>query len=111
MFDSLPKPSLNGGLYTGEPFQKGAPWGNVPVVPDTGYMIHYNLKSANPPPGAEYQYPTGFRPGNNNPILPGVRSGPAMYGLMVNDGPCASANAAATCKCQKCALPGKYAYY
>ena len=110
METSLPKPSINGGLYTGELFQKGAPWANVPVVPDSGYIIHYNLQSANPPPGAEYQYPSGLRPGNNNPVLPGVHTAAGgMYGLLVNDGPCASTPA--TCKCAKCALPGKYAYY
>lgn len=68
-----PQPSINGGLYTGEPFLPGAPWGNVPVTPDSGFMIHYNLRSANPPPGAIYQYPGGsFRPGNNTPVMPGI---------------------------------------
>lgn len=68
-----PPPTLNGGLYTGEPFAKGAPWGNVPVVPDAGYLIHHNLRSANPPPGALYQYPGSIRPGN---------SSHEMYGIM-----------------------------
>jgi len=60
-----PQPKLNGGLYTGEPFQKGAPWANVPVIADVDYMTHINLQSANPPPQALYQYPGNVRPGNN----------------------------------------------
>lgn len=71
-FTPPPYPSLNGGLYTGEPFVCGAPWANVPVIPDVSYMINHNLKSANPPPGAEYQYPGGNRPGNNTQLMPGV---------------------------------------
>ena len=67
-----PQPSLNGGLYTGAPFAPGAPWGNVSVVPDAGYMIHYNLRSANPPPGAIYQYPGSLRPGNNYTPMHGI---------------------------------------
>lgn len=60
-----PSPSLNGGLYTGEPFLKDAPWANVPATPDAGYLIHYALRSANPPPGATVQYPAAIRPGNS----------------------------------------------
>ena len=60
-----PAPKLNGGLYTGEPFAKDAPWGNVPVIADIDYMVHYNLRSANPPIEALYQYPGTVRPGNN----------------------------------------------
>jgi hypothetical protein len=69
------KPKLNGGLYTGEPFKKDAPWGNFPVKPETGSLINENLKSANPPPFAVFHYPGGeHRPGNNTPVLPGVKS-------------------------------------
>lgn len=57
MSSSIPPPALNGGLYTGEPFK--GPWGNVPVVPDTDYMINVNLRSARPPPEALTQYPGG----------------------------------------------------
>ena len=35
-------------------------------------MIHHNLKSANPPPGAIYQYPGTIRCGNNYMAMPGV---------------------------------------
>jgi hypothetical protein len=67
------KPKVNGGLYTGEPFIKDAPWGNVPSKPETGYMMQVNLKSANPPPLAQYHYPGAEqRPGNNTPELPGI---------------------------------------
>ena len=60
-----PPRALNGGLYTGERFLEGAPWANVPVVPDVDYMTNINLRSANPPPQALYQYPGNTRPGNN----------------------------------------------
>lgn len=60
-----PSRALNGGLYTGEPFVKNAPWANVPVIPDTDYMTHVNLRSANPPLKALFQYPGNTRPGNN----------------------------------------------
>jgi hypothetical protein len=63
---------LNGGLYTGEPFEEGAPWATVPVIPDAAYMTHQNLRSANPPVQALVQYPGGPRPGNNEQTMPGV---------------------------------------
>lgn len=60
-----PPRSLNGGLYTGEPFIKNAPYGNFPVIPNTDYMTNINLRSANPPLEALYQYVGNTRPGNN----------------------------------------------
>ena len=85
-----PKPDLNGGLYTGEPFHKNAPYGNVPVIPDTGYLIHYNLRSANPPVPALYQYPGGNRPGNNYQPMTGLHTiNAGVYkGFVCNDAPC-----------------------
>lgn len=68
-----PKPSLNGGLYTGQPFQKDAPWANIPVIPDVDYMTNVNLRSANPPPRALYQYPGNTRPGNNYQANTGLK--------------------------------------
>lgn len=62
-----PKPSLNGGLYTGEEFKKNASYRNFPNEPDSVYLNTYALKSANPPPGVEFQFPDTFRPGNNLP--------------------------------------------
>ncbi len=72
-YERPPPQALNGGLYTGEPFLKNAPWANIPVIPDADYMIHYNLRSANPPPGALTQYPGMTRPGNNFQAMPGVK--------------------------------------
>ncbi len=66
------QPSKNGGLFTGNEAPKDAPWAAIPVVPDVDYMIHYNLRSANPPPGAIYQYPGNVRPGNNTQTFPGL---------------------------------------
>lgn len=102
-----PKPSLNGGLYTGEPFAKDAPWANVPVVPDVGYMIHYNLRSAQPPMDALTQYPGNNRPGNNYQPMPGVSVASAEYGLMCN-GSC-GANGVQPCDCKRCKF-SKYYY-
>lgn len=59
-------PTLNGGLYTGEPFAADAPWRNFPSRPDAVHMIQTNLKSANPPPCATTMIPGGWRPGNND---------------------------------------------
>ena len=66
-----PAPSLNGGLYTGEPFQRGAGWANVPATPDAGYLNLVNLQSAGPAPYGAFHLPGGgLRPGNNTPLLP-----------------------------------------
>ena len=61
-------PSLNGGLYTGEPFK--GPWGNVPVIPDTVAMTTYTLRSGNPPKEALTQFGNIHRPGNSALNLP-----------------------------------------
>lgn len=74
-----PKPSLNGGLYTGEPFAPNAMYANFPAVPDAGYMIHYNLRSANPPLDALVQYPGTNRPGNNYQRMPGIVKQSELY--------------------------------
>ena len=65
-----PPPQHNAGLYTGPAFN--GPWGNIPVTPTTTNMINKNLLSANPPPGAIYQYPGNIRPGNNWQSMIGV---------------------------------------
>lgn len=67
-----PPRSLNGGLYTGEPFVKNAPYGNFPLIPNTDYMTNINLRSANPPVEALYQYVGNTRPGNNFQENPGL---------------------------------------
>ena len=61
--------SLNGGLYTGEAFAKDAAYRNFPTPPDSVSLITNNLSSANPPPGAQQQFPGVFRPGNNLPSM------------------------------------------
>lgn len=99
-----PEPSLNGGLYTGEPFKPNAPWGNVPVVPDAAYMTHINLRSANPPVDAIYQYPGNVRPGNNFQEMPGV-SRIYGYGILCAEKP---QNAYQKCTCNKCKFRGMY---
>jgi len=64
--DSLP----NGGLYSGP--QATGPWGNIPVIPSDTNLTHYNLRSAQPPPGATEQYVGIDRLGNNYAPMIGV---------------------------------------
>ena len=70
--DLIPKPSPNGGLYTGAPASPpGAPWGAHPVAPDAGYYNFGSLRGTSAPPAAMYMVPGGgLRPGNNTPLLP-----------------------------------------
>lgn len=69
----IPPPKPNAGLYTGEPFRAGAPWANVPTVPDSVLLQRDTLRSAEPPPEVvERQYVYDLRPGNNS-------SHPASY--------------------------------
>lgn len=110
-YNQPPPRKLNGGLYTGEPFKKDSLHANVPVIPDTGYMIHYNLRSANPPPGAIYQYPGNIRPGNNFQHMNGISKN-GKYNIAGNEQACSKGdnngnnnghnNAFGTCKCAKC---------
>ena len=103
---NLPKRAVNGGWFTGEPFSDNAPYKNIEVLPDAGYMIHYNLTSANPPPDAIFQYPGGIRPGNNSQTMPGISVNP-KYGLLANSAPCVHKHV--DCACSKCRF-SKYAY-
>jgi hypothetical protein len=66
-----PTHKINGGLYCGDE-EYLAPWMPIPVVPTTTYFMSELLKSANPPPGAQYHYPTQTRSGNNYTATPGV---------------------------------------
>lgn len=101
-----PPRALNGGLYTGEKFLEGAPWGNVPVIPDVDYMTNVNLRSANPPPRALFQYPGNTRPGNNWQKNSGLQpyEGPEGFAKAYNFS-CLSCKtlkqAAEDCKCQR----------
>ena len=85
VYQHPPMPSHNGGWFTGKAYQADAPWRTFPVTPDVDSIIHHNLRSANPPPGATTQYPGSFRPGNNAQGMPGVHP----YGLH-NDIMCVS---------------------
>jgi hypothetical protein len=71
-YSEIPPRALNGGLYTGQPFMKGAPWANKPMRPETVNMIYNSLRSMHvPPEEAIYLFPGGgIRPGNNVPELP-----------------------------------------
>jgi hypothetical protein len=105
----IPERSLNGGLYTGEPFKDGAAYANVPAIPDAGYLIHYNLRSADPPSDALYQYPGTDRPGNNTALFPGVQQWKqGKYGLACVDKVVNVAHVR-DCDCQSCTM-SKYAY-
>ncbi len=83
-------PKRNGGLYTGEPFQEGAPWRNFPAEPTTGFMINTNLRSVetiNPNPEQFFHYPSGgHRPGNNTPALPGIANCNRLNVYTIDDG-------------------------
>ncbi len=75
-YAEIPKPSMNGGWYTGTPFPEGAPWKSIPMTPDVSYMMTEGLRSANPPPGASQHLQGSYRPGNNAQAMPGI----APYG-------------------------------
>ena len=68
--DAMPPSPPNGGLYGGQQSMK--PWANIPVTPTVANLIHNNLRSANPPPGATEQYPSTERLGNNYIGMPGI---------------------------------------
>ena len=73
MVAPIPPRTVNGGLYTGEPFAAGAQYANVPIVPDAGVMLRDGLHIGNsPPPGANMQYVSWQRPGNSSPQTPGL---------------------------------------
>lgn len=83
---TIPPSPPNGGLYNAP--QVTAPWGNIPVIPSDLNLIHYNLRSANPPPGATEQYVGTDRMGNNYAPMIGVywynpEQSNGMYRMMV----------------------------
>jgi hypothetical protein len=83
-------PKINGGLYTGEPFQADAPWRNFPAEPSTDYLINTNLRSVEtlqPHPQQFFHYPGGgYRPGNNTPTLPGIVNCNGLNIYAIDDG-------------------------
>ena len=67
---AIPDSAPNGGLYGGP--QSTGPWANIPVIPSDTNLIHFNLRSAHPPPGATEQYIGTDRLGNNYSPMIGV---------------------------------------
>ena len=63
MYTRAPPPVPNGGLFGGP--QAMGEYASIHVTPTATNMIHNNLRSANPPPGATEQYPGTNRLGNN----------------------------------------------
>lgn len=54
----------NGGLYTGTEAPKGAPWANVPIVPEQDVMATLGAASSVAP--LAHWFPVLNRPGNND---------------------------------------------
>ena len=70
-YDTQAPPAVpNGGLFGGP--QAVGEYASIHVIPTATNMIHHNLRSANPPPGAINQYPGTNRSGNNYIPMPGV---------------------------------------
>ena len=67
---TIPPNLPNGGLYNAP--QVSAPWGSIPVVSTDSHLIHLNLRSAHPPPGATEQYVSTNRLGNNYTSKTGI---------------------------------------
>ena len=64
----VPPRQVNGGLYTGEPFEANAAWGNIPIVPEAD-VYSQKLKEVAPPFGANH-IPGYTRKGNNTQNFP-----------------------------------------
>jgi len=67
---AMPPAPVHGGLYNA-PETKN-PWNAIAVTPTMTNYIQFNLRSANPPPGATEQYVGTERPGNNYAPMPGT---------------------------------------
>ena len=67
---AIPPSPVNGGLYNAP--QVNEPYGSIPVAPTATNYTYYNLRSANPPPGAINQFVGTNRLGNNYTAMPGV---------------------------------------
>jgi hypothetical protein len=83
---AIPPALPNGGLFM--PPQSTMPWANIPVIPSDTNLIHNNLRSANPPPGATQQYVSTDRLGNNYAPMIGVywynpENARGLYRMMV----------------------------
>jgi hypothetical protein len=80
--NKIPGPSYNGAVTIGEVCQ--GVHCSIPVTPTSENLIHNNLQSANPPPGATLNYPGTNRFGNNQINMPGVHT---YSGTENNPGP------------------------
>lgn len=80
--NQVPGPSYNGAVTIGEPCVGGHC--SIPVTPQVSNMIHNNLLSADPPPGANINYPGTDRLGNNSIQMPGIQD---YAGTENNPGP------------------------
>jgi hypothetical protein len=67
-----PEPKKNGGLYTGEEFNRNKNYGNFKTINDVDFLMGHNLKSALGPDEARFHYPGYTRPGNNYQQSPGL---------------------------------------
>lgn len=83
----IPPRSLNGGLYTGEPFKKNAAWANVPAIPDVDFLTQQRVSDYEGVNQARFQYPGSVRPGNNSQKMPGVIQGPSGLQCIKNPDP------------------------
>lgn len=80
--NSIPGPSYNSAVTTGPPCL-GAHCA-VPTTPTDANLIHHNLASAGPPPGANISYPGTTHLGNNHNSMPGIVN---YQGTPLNSGP------------------------
>lgn len=64
----VPPRKVNGGLYTGKPFEANAAWGNVAIVPEA-HLYAEKLKEVAPPQAANH-IPGYTRKGNNTQVFP-----------------------------------------
>jgi hypothetical protein len=80
--NTVPDASYNSAVTTGSPCQ-GLHCA-IPVTPTDSNIIHTNLSSANPPPGANTSYPGTQHLGNNYNEMPGISP---YQGTALNHGP------------------------
>ena len=103
-----PPPSLNGGLYTGTPFEPNSGWRNFPVKPDTGYYQFGSLAQVpSAPMAARFMLPGGgLRPGNSTPLIPPAFANSRVNELNAMCIPTEAFSATATPCCE--AIPNQY---
>jgi hypothetical protein len=83
----IPASEVNGGLYTGAPFARGAGWANVPIAPDSTAFVQRGLQMGNaPPPGATVQLVQSPRPGSTLIAPDGLTKDDRLNMLFAVDG-------------------------